>query len=68
MSESIIEHATRANFGRDPYTIEPDSLGHRIRGSDSSIYDVRCVTCDGTDAIWSDKLKIKCPAPLPVKA
>lgn len=61
----ILERATQSNFGRDPYQIPPDSLGHRTRFSDSSLYDEVCVTCGATDTSWCDKLRETCPSPLP---
>jgi hypothetical protein len=67
MNETLVQHATRSNFGRDPYEIEPDELGHRTRGSDSSCYDIRCITCDATDAPRSKGLEERCPARLPAK-
>lgn len=64
-TENLLEYATRSNFGRDPYTIAPDELGHRTRFCDSSHYDVRCVTCNATDTRSSKRLEVKCPAQLP---
>jgi len=65
--ETIIARATRDNFGEDPYLIRPDSLGHRIRFSDSSIYDIRCVTCGETDTPWDNGLNSACQSQLPEK-
>jgi hypothetical protein len=65
--ETDLEKATRNNFGSDPYKIKSDDLDHRTRFSDSSIYDLRCVTCGATDTPWDNQLNFRCSFPLPDK-
>ncbi len=67
-SETLLEQATRCNFGQDPYQIEPDSLGHRTRGSDASTFDTICITCCMSDRMPSmPVLQQRCTNPLPPK-
>lgn len=40
---------------------EADSLGHRTRFSDSSMYDEKCVLCGGTDGAGDNSLRYPCP-------
>ncbi len=35
-------------------------MKHRVRYSDSSMYDAKCELCHGTDASWDDCLKHPC--------
>ena len=35
-------------------------MKHRVRYSDSSMYDAKCELCHGTDAAWDDRLKYPC--------
>lgn len=65
--ESLLERATRNNFGHDPYQIAPNTLGHRLRLSDASSFDVVCVCCGGTDRAGSAILEQPCASPLPAR-
>lgn len=38
-----------------------DELGHKIRFSDSSLYDFVCVLCGATDAVSDLRLGFPCP-------
>ena len=67
MYETLLERATRTNFGRDPYAVRADRLGHRTRGSDASTFDEICITCTESDRRGSDALNLPCRAPLPLK-